>query len=181
MKKLSPTAVMVACCSMASMAYTSSYAATTTSGSVDVKLVLTDSCLITGNDETHDHYGTLDFGTQYARTYNELSTSLAPTSGTALQISCSDPHDVTVQTDAGLHSLGQQRRMLNAASDGVFVPYTLYRPTDVNASWEPNTPVVIASVASTAVSLTFTAKVPAADNGNPAGNYSDTLQMTITY
>jgi spore coat protein U-like protein len=97
---------------------------------------------------------------------------------TPVEVACTSDSDVSVALDAGRHAVGSQPRL--AADDGTFVAYTVYSDPARTRRWTGQT--VLADVtAAQPLQLIAYGQVTAANAIVPAGEYRDTLTVTVTF
>lgn len=118
---------------------------------------------------------TLDFGT--ARGF--LDANIDQTS--QILVRCVNGTMYEVGLDNGQHASGTARQM--AGPDGARVQYELYRNPGRNLRWgaTPGADTVDRKAGNTADHLTVYGRVPPQATTAPAGSYSDTVTVSITY
>lgn len=121
------------------------------------------------------NFGTLDFGAHPAVATGQVSAAVG---GGALQIECSPGSTLKMTIDGGANaSAGNTQR--NLASGGARVAYRLYSdPARTQA-------IAVGQAVSLPVSGTITLPIYGAltlpGGGAPAGTYTDTAQVTLSY
>lgn len=160
---------------------TSAVAATTVTGQIQSSLVLTSSCLVNGaSGASNLNFGTMNFGTATSL-FTQVGIQLQASGGGAIAIQCSAGVTPTVTIKGGLHD-GQSAGGTRALADGAgnFVPYDLY--TDAGLNNLLSNTGVINMATSTGVAQTFNlwGKV-VGKAGLPAGTYTDTISVTLSF
>ncbi|WP_137806674.1 spore coat U domain-containing protein [Pseudomonas sp. G(2018)] len=156
-------------------------AATTVTGQITSSLILTSSCQVNGSGgSTNLNFGALNFGTTDSL-FTTASGQVLGGGGGALSILCSSGTTPTVKVRAGAHD-GQSAGGTRALYDGVanYVPYDLY--TDAGHSQLLAIDDVINLAASTGVAQTVNIYGQAVGKaGLPAGTYTDTISVELTF
>jgi len=151
-----------------------------TTGTFAVNAAIVRGCLVAGGagQVAGLNFGTLDFGTHSAvRTGTETRLAGGGSGGQSL-IQCTPGTAVQVTADAGQHANGSQRRLSNNA--GAFVPYSLQLAATPAAVLTPNISAGLTlGAAATALPLQGTVTFPGF--GLPAGTYTDTVQVTLSW
>lgn len=126
------------------------------------------------------NFGTLSFGTANSL-FTEAAGQVLGGGGGALSILCSSGTTPAIKVRAGSHD-GQSSGGSRALADGNgnFVPYDLY--TDTGHSQLLAIDGVITLASSTGVAQTVNLYGKAVGKaGLPAGNYSDTIAVELTF
>ena len=155
-------------------------AATTVTGQISASLILISSCQVNGAGGSSGlNFGALNFGTD-----NSLFTTKDAQvmgGGVALSILCSSGTTPTVKVRAGAHdglSAGGSRALYDGVAN--YVPYDLY--TDSGHSQLLAIDGVINLDPSTGVAQTVNIYGQAKGKaGLPAGTYSDTISVELTF
>ncbi|WP_052712053.1 spore coat protein U domain-containing protein [Paracidovorax citrulli] len=151
-----------------------------TTATLSVNAAIVRGCLVSGapGQVTGVNFGTIDFGTHSAvRTGSEMRLAGSGAGGQAL-IQCTPGTAVQVAADAGQNAQGSQRRLSNNA--GAYVPYALALATGPATALVPNVPAGLTLGASAAaLPVQGTATFPGF--GLPAGVYTDTVQVTLSW
>ncbi|WP_223481621.1 MULTISPECIES: spore coat U domain-containing protein [unclassified Pseudomonas] len=155
-------------------------AATTVTGQISASLILISSCQVNGAGGSSGlNFGALNFGTD-----NSLFTTKDAQvmgGGVALSILCSSGTTPTVKVRAGAHdglSTGGSRALYDGVAN--YVPYDLY--TDSGHSQLLAIDGVINLDPSTGVAQTVNIYGQAKGKaGLPAGTYSDTISVELTF
>ena len=156
-------------------------AATTVTGQITSSLILISSCQVNGaGGSTGLNFGALNFGTANSL-FTTADAQVLGGGGGALSILCSSGTSPTVKVRAGSHD-GQSTGGSRALADGSgnFVPYDFY--TDSGHSQLLAIDGVISLAASTGVAQTVNIYGRAVGKaGLPAGTYSDTVAVELTF
>lgn len=156
-------------------------AATTVTGQINSTLTLISSCQVNGvGGSSALNFGTLSFGTANSL-FTEAAGQVLGGGGGALSILCSSGTTPAIKVRAGSHD-GQSSGGSRALADGNgnFVPYDLY--TDTGHSQLLAIDGVITLASSTGVAQTVNLYGKAVGKaGLPAGNYSDTIAVELTF
>jgi len=103
------------------------------------------------------------------------SSNLDQTS--TVSVTCTNGTDYSVALNDGANASGSTRRMLSGGSN--YLSYEMYSDAGRSTVWNAATPVT-GTGSGVAQSLTVYGRVPSGQNV-PAGSYSDTVQVTVTY
>ncbi len=140
--------------------------AATASGSFNVQVIIQETCTVTSPTST-----LLDFGTQTLLNANVDAQ-------TNISVQCTSGTDYDVSLDNGLNT---SRRMRQGATSN-YVDYELYTNNTRTTIWP--TTAGTAPYANTATgasqSITVYGRIPA-QTTPPAGTYTDTVAITVTY
>ncbi|MGE8065852.1 Csu type fimbrial protein [Pseudomonas sp. NPDC089569] len=160
---------------------TSVNAATTVTGQITSSLILISSCQVNGvGGSSNLNFGALNFGTANSL-FTTANAQVLGGGGGALSILCSSGTSPSVKVRAGAHD-GQSAGGTRALADGNgnFVPYDLY--TDAGHSQLLAIDGVINLAPSTGVAQTVNIYGQAVGKaGLPAGTYSDTVAVELTF
>lgn len=156
-------------------------AATTVTGQITSSLTLISSCQVNGAGGSSGlNFGELNFGTANSL-FTTATGQVLGGGGGALSILCSSGTTPTVKVRAGAND-GKSPGGTRALYDGVanYVPYDLY--TDAGHSQLLAIDGVISLAASTGVAQTVNIYGQAVGKaGLPAGTYTDTISVELTF
>jgi spore coat protein U-like protein len=156
-------------------------AATTVTGQISSTLILTSSCQVNGvGGSTGLNFGALNFGTANSL-FTTATGQVLGGGGGALSILCSSGTSPSLTIQGGSND-GKSTGGTRALFDGVanYVPYDLY--TDTAHSNLIAIGGVIALAASTGVAQSVNIYGRAVGKaGLPAGTYTDTINVTLTF
>lgn len=147
--------------------------ASTTTGTVPVSATVVNNCVIGTNS--------MAFGNYDAVSAN-ASTNL--TANGTLALTCTKSDAVTISADAGgnaTHATGTTRAMtatINATA--YYLNYELYTDSGATTVWNTTNKVAYTGTG-TSGTATFYGVVPKAQNTLPAGSFSDTVNITVTF
>ncbi len=155
-------------------AATRAWAATATAN-LTVQITITASCTISAT--------TLNFGTLAG-----TAVSASPTSAsTNVSVTCTNGSPYSIGMDNGANASGSQRRMKSGTN---FLNYNLYTNAGLTNAWTTATSTTTCTTTNScflgtgngaAQSVPIYGQMPAVGSAPPAGTYSDTVTMTITY
>lgn len=101
----------------------------------------------------------------------------AITGSTAILLSCPTNTNWKVSLDNGLNYNGSSRQMKNGS---YYIPYVLYRSADQSQLWDSN--AYSQGVGNNGTQqIQIYGRVPSQSNQKPAGDYIDTITVTLTY
>ncbi|NVZ71175.1 Csu type fimbrial protein [Pseudomonas costantinii] len=163
------------------LAWVSGAQAATVAGTVSSTLILTSSCQVNGAAATGGmSFGTLNFGTANSL-FTEADAQVLGGGGSALSILCSAGTSPTLTVSAGANdakSTGGGRALYDGVAN--YVPYDLY--TDSGHTQLLAIGGVINLAASTGVAQAVNIYGKANGKvGLPAGTYTDTVNVTLTF
>lgn len=150
-----------------------------TSPSFTVNASVSAGCLVTGNPTQTSGvgFGLLNFGTYPALATGTASATLSAGSGSMAQVQCTPGASVVVMLDGGQHASGSQRRMKYGSNS--YLPYSLYTSASRTTALVPG--VGVSVDASSAISLPVYGVATLPGSGLPAGQYTDTVQVTFSW
>ena len=156
-------------------------AATTVTGVVNATLTLTSSCLVNGaTGATGLDFGNLSFGST-TTFFTEADSQVMADAGGALSIQCSAGTSPVITVGAGSHD-GLSTGGTRALSDGNsnYVPYDLYSDSGHNTIVAINGTVSPGASSGAAQTINLYGKA-VGKAGLPAGTYSDTINVSLTF
>jgi spore coat protein U-like protein len=152
----------------------SSSIAATTTGQLDVKVTILESCQIdTVGGSTN---ALLDFGN--VNSFNQ-NVDAVTAGNVSFRIQCNDGVSYSISLNEGLNEDSNQRRM-KSATGNVFVNYNLYQDAARSTEWTDSSPVTGTSDGSP-VTLPVYGRIPSGQTLPAAGEYTDTVVATVTY
>lgn len=100
-----------------------------------------------------------------------------------VSLTCTNGANYDVALDAGLNASGTQRRMSNGATTPTYVNYGIYKDAARTTTWGSAVGATQAGNAGTSglVSLTAYGRIPSTAASVTAGNYTDTVTVTVTF
>lgn len=169
--------------------------AATTTGTVNVNLVLTNACIVNGsNSPTGVPLGTLDFGA-HGTTFSTLTTQLSNGGGSTFTVACSvgDTYSVVLTSSnnvppAPTTTVGTSgnppRYVLSTTDNTKGVYYNVYDASAMTSELTNGATITPASGPTNGVS-TYTLYGKIVGNGTntgiTAGTYTDILNLTVNY
>ncbi|MDB5849579.1 MAG: hypothetical protein JWP29_3331 [Rhodoferax sp.] len=149
-----------------------------TTATFAVNATVQGGCLVVGNPTQVSgvSFGMLNFGTQPAVGAGVAAASLSASGGSMAQVQCTPGAAVTVTLDGGLNASGGQRRLKMGSNN--YLPYNLYTSSAMTSAFVPGVGMQITAT-SGAMSLPVYGVATPPGNGLPAGQYSDTVQVTF--
>jgi spore coat protein U-like protein len=153
-------------------------AAIPTTASFAVNASVVSGCWIVGNPTLTSGvaFGTLDFGSHPAMQAGNYNAAIS-LAGNPIQIQCTPSLAVSMTIDGGQNALGNQRRMRFGS---YFIPYTLSTQAGGGVLMQPNVAISINVSAGPAV-LPVYGRASPSGSGVPGGQYTDTLQVLISW
>ena len=159
------------------------------SGTLDAQLTLTTACGLVGSNGTSGlDFGVLDFGTQPATFSGVLTAQASGLSGFTQVVCSADVTEVTIKIDGGNNAgqgsgVGTGTRALTAGGSN-YVPYEVYSTAGTGSPYPINgagRTVTIATPGQPFALPIFGRVNKTSPNALSAGNYADTLQVTIEF
>jgi len=140
----------------------------TQTGAMNVSTTVQSSCSLTTN----------------ALTFSNYTGFTEVTGSTTLSVTCTNGVPYTVGADAGLNAGGtsntNNRKMKNTASTQT-LPYDLYKDSSNSTRWDIQGSGLISGTGNGAAqSITIYGKIPSGATV-PAGNYTDTVTVTVNF
>lgn len=153
-----------------------------TQGALQVHATITSGCRVVGSERLTDgiDFGTLDFGT-VPSLFNTTLAAQAQSSLGVVELTCSGVTSAQVAISTGAQPNGQQRQLASGANR---VPYQLYADAGFATAFVGATPVAVSispSGAAATVALPIHGRIQATPGGYAAGQYSDQVQITISW
>ena len=96
----------------------------------------------------------------------------------SIGVRCSSETGVEVSLDNGRHAAGGQRRLASAAGDAV--PYAVYSDAARTRAWT-GSPVIAGVAPERPLRLVAYGRIEPAATAVPAGDYSDTVTITVAF
>lgn len=156
-------------------------AATTVTGQISSTLILTNSCLVNGvGGSSGLNFGALNFGTTNSL-YTEADAQVLGGGGAALSIQCSAGTTPVFTVTSGVNdgkSTGGTRALADGA--GHFAPYDIYTDAAHTQILANAGTINLAASTGAAQAVNIYGKSPG-KAGLPAGTYTDTISVTLTF
>lgn len=122
-------------------------------------------------------WGTISLGTVAGAGNQSASGTLLSGGVAGLQLNCTPGATVNVTADTGDHALGGQRRL--AGGGAATIPYTLYA-NGTGVAWTTQ-PMTLSFPAGVSARTLPVAAMAAIASPVPAGTYTDTVRITLTF
>lgn len=148
-------------------------------GDVDVTLTIGQGCAVNGTTSSGvNKFGSVDFGEQ-----SNLALFVdAESSGAAggdITLTCNSNLAYSISLDNGIHASTGQRRVSRQGVD--FVDYELYQDSSRTVRWGSGSEALSLVGTGAQQPLTIYGRVLAGQATPAAGDYSDTVRMTINW
>jgi len=157
--------------------------AATATGTLQVQATVQSTCTVNTTSTGATGPALLDFGTLTNLTTDVTAdTTTGTVANGAVSTLCSTGTTWTLTADGGLHVSGTQRQMANTATG--LLPYNLYRDAARSLSIGVNdaaNPVATGTGTGSAETTPVYGLIPAGTAMPPAGSYTDTVTLTVTY
>ncbi|PWC22955.1 spore coat protein U [Brenneria roseae subsp. roseae] len=160
---------------------TSPLFALTVSSSFTVNASIQKGCAFGSSvNSSQSAMGTINFGTQSAAASN---VDVASTAGNgSIVITCTPGITVTVEMDYGLHGGNSTQRYVMNTAGTHLLPYQLYRDAARTQVWGTDASALnISSFPSATQTYTVYARYFGASPYPPAGQYTDSITVSLTY
>jgi len=149
-------------------------------GDVDVLLEIGQGCAINGVVAAGvNKFGTVDFGEQSNLTLFVDAESTRSGGAGGLELTCNTNLAYAVSLDDGVNAQAGQRRVTRGGLD--FVQYELYQDAARSVRWGQGPQARALTGTGAAQPLTIYGRVLAGQATPAAGNYIDTVRMTIAW
>ncbi|MDP5187757.1 spore coat U domain-containing protein [Alishewanella sp. SMS8] len=159
---------------------TSAASASELRGDVDVLLEIGQGCAINGIAAAGvNKFGTVDFGEQSNLALFIDAESTRSGSAGGLELTCNTSLAYAVSLDDGVNALAGQRRVSRGGLD--YVQYELYQDAARSVRWGQGPEARALTGTGAAQALTIYGRVLAGQATPAAGNYVDTVRMTIAW
>ena len=159
----------VALASSAAAAFTAPAEATTTSANLGVGATISSNCTLSTN--------AVDFGT-----VNAINGSSVDAAG-GITVTCTNGTSWTATADAGSGS-GATFATRKMAAGSNLLNYTLYTDSNRTSVWgdgSSGNSTLSGTGSGTAQNVSVYGRIAAGQTSAPAGSYSDTVSVTVTY
>ena len=153
--------------------------AATTTGTLTVKATVAKGCSVNTDASGTVAEAVLDFGTITSLTANVDGDTTTTSSGTSIKVLCNNGTAYTVAFGAGNNFLSGVRRMAGGSSE--FIPYNLYLTSDRATVLAVDGTTASITGNGTPQTLNVYGRIPAGSVLPTAGNYTDTVTLTVTY
>lgn len=153
--------------------------AATTSGTIDVELTITNACVVNGATSVSSSFGNggkILFADQpglFADVDGQLVGSLGN-----LSVKCSPGVSPTLTVGSGANDQSGNRRLKSGSNT---VAYHLYSDSARLTEISVGTALPLGTLSTAAVGVPIYARVNSGGNLLPAGTYTDTVQVTLSW
>lgn len=174
--------IVIAAAMMALLSTSSAYARGQIQGDLDILLTIGEGCAITNGSTSGsggNSFGKIDFGTQSSLTTSTIDAQSVSSMTGSIQMNCTKDVPYTVSLNSGRHASSGKRNMKHTTAVNT-VAYDLYQDAARTKVWDEQNPLT-GKGTGTAVDLTVYGRVPKAGLTPPAGQYSDTVLVTIAW
>jgi spore coat protein U-like protein len=154
---------------------------TSASRTVAVSATILAGCVISANagQSTAIDFGLLDFGAQASTHIGSINAAVGAGIAAAVMV-CTPGLALNVTVSGGNHAQASQRRMANAANSS-FVPYGLYLDASHASALAVDVATSVAAATVSALNFLPLHGVATMGGANPAGAYSDTVAVTLSW
>lgn len=169
-------------------------AAGTLGGTLQAQMQLTAGCMVAGSSGASAglNFGTLDFGTRpgtFTGTVTATPSGAEGVSGPTQLVCSPEVLGISIQVGPGSYAgqgtgIGTGPRAMRNGSTAAYVPYELYRDAGHTQPYPAGTAITGVNVPANgaAFSLPIHGQINKSNPAAlPAGMYTDTLQVTVTY
>lgn len=175
---ISPRLAAVAACTVAGLPV----AQAETTAQFDVSATITSGCLVDGLGSSGNagRIGTLDFGID--STFSTAIHTATTTGGQTIRLRCTPGANLTMSIDGGSHAAAGARNLQLGANSSARIAYALCRDAGCTLPIAIGTPyaVPVSGTNSEDVLLPVYGRL-ALPGTRPAGTYTDTLTVTLTW
>ncbi len=160
-------------------------AQSTITGTIGVTLTLTSACSISGTllaQGSSTNFGTLDFGSQ-TTLFTQHDAQVVSGSNSGISLTCSPGISPELMITGGSNDASKSGGHLHALAFGTSnVPYDLYSDSSHSTVIQNNTAVAFAT-SSTTYTTNLYGRVFGSGTASalPAGTYTDTLNVTLSF
>lgn len=145
----------------------------------EVSATIARGCMLGSGTGSTAQLGQIDFGTMSSLS-SQVDVSSAIGSGTIV-VSCTPGISITLALGNGLHNTGNQRYLKHTGGTSRLA-YGLYQSSDYSTHWGSETQArTIAAFPDSTQAYTVFARLYASGSTPPAGIYTDTVTVTLTY
>lgn len=151
-------------------------------GSLDIQLTIGEGCAVMNGSSSPagvNSFGKIDFGTQSSLTTSSIDAQSTSTTTGEIQLNCTTGVPYRVTLGPGRNAAGDKRNMKHATAVNL-ITYDLYQDAARVRPWNESAPLTGTGTGA-AVSLTVYGRVLKAATTPPAGQYNDTVLVTIAW
>lgn len=148
-------------------------------GDVDVSLTIGQGCAVNGTTAAGvNKFGAVDFGEQ-SNLALFVDAESAGAAGGDITLTCNSNLAYSIALDNGVHDSSGQRRVSRQGVD--FVDYELYQDSSRTIRWGSGSEALSLVGTGAQQPLTIYGRVLAGQATPAAGDYTDTVRMTISW
>lgn len=173
------TIIAAAAAITAAIGATPASAAGNATGTIGVALTVTSACVVNGATQYQSNLGSIgdiNFPDQPG-IFGDVDGQLVGSLGT-MQVLCSPGVAPQLTIGAGANDAAGRRQMV---SNGNLVGYRLFRDAQRTSELAIGASIALGTATSTPFSVPIYARVSNAGAALPAGRYTDTVQVTLTW
>lgn len=146
---------------------------------MDVLLTIGEGCAVNGQSTGGvNQFGSVDFG-EHSNLNLFIDAESTGATSSAIEITCNNALAYSVAIDDGQNANAGQRRVQRDGID--FVSYDLYQDSARSIRWGAGAEAQAFTGNGTAQPVTIYGRVLSGQTTPAAGNYTDTVRMTITW
>lgn len=158
------------------MAFASSAAEAETTASFRVGADIVRGCFV--SSDAGGQWGFIDLGTVDGLSTVPVEAALVASGVSGILVQCTPGGDVALTADAGTHAASGQRRLMREGGSEA-IPYALLA-TAQRTAWTTQPLTLRFDAGSTQITLPVVARATL-PGPMPAGRYSDTVRITLTW
>lgn len=152
----------------------------TASGTIGVSLTVSAACVVNGASAVAASFGSggsIAFAAQPGL-FGDVDAQMVTSGGTALSVLCSPGVGPSLTLGAGAHDATGQRHLSNGSST---VAYRLFSDSGRTTEVGIGQAIPLGTATSSPISVPIYARVNSNGVVLPAGNYTDTVQVTLAW
>lgn len=172
---------LVSCVFLCSLISPAVYSATV-NGTLSVTAVVGSGCSVNSSSVTGGvvNFGALNFGSITAINASNVDAQTTGGGSGSIVMNCSSGTPFSIAFDNGLHFSGGSRAMVNASDPAVLLSYTLYQNAARTVPWTSSSPLSTTASGGTETFNVY-GRIPGGQSGVTSGNYSDTIQVVVSW
>ncbi len=171
----------ITCLALLALSVTGAHAATVT-GQLGIAAVVGAGCQVNNSNVSSGqvNFGNLNFGNINTINDTHIDAQTTGSGSGSIVMECSDGTTFTIALGNGLHYTNSTRSMVNGSQAGVFLSYNLYQDATRSQVWDDSSPLS-GTANGSAETYHVYGRIPGGQAGISAGNYSDTVQVVISW
>lgn len=150
------------------------------SGTIGVLLDVSAACAVNGGSVTANmgQVGSITFPAQ-SGIFGDVDATLVPTSGSGgISVLCTPGLQPAMTVGTGAHDSGGVRHVASGADT---LPYRLYSDAGRTSEIAIGQQISLGTATTSAIDLPIYARVSGGGVATPAGSYTDTVQVTLSW